>query len=57
MKEYIMNKNKEAKDFYCENCKKQKKSKNIATNSEDKYLCNGCYGELLRRNLLRYLPR
>lgn len=48
MKKFRMSKLQEAKDFHCNNCKKEKKSKNIAT-CEGEKLCNGCYGELLSK--------
>lgn len=39
----------------CSHCNKNKKSKNIAVriiNAKEK-LCNGCYGELLSKNLIQ----
>lgn len=52
MKEYSFNRNKKAEEFFCNNCKKEKKSKNTATSLDGKKLCNGCYGELLSKNLI-----
>jgi hypothetical protein len=45
---YKMVKSEKAEEFVCSNCKKEKKSKNIAK-SEVNLLCNGCYGELLMK--------
>ena len=52
MEKYIFERKKELVEFICSNCKRKKKSKNIATNSEGKKLCNGCYGELLSKRLI-----
>lgn len=46
-----MNKLDKAVDFFCYNCKQEKKSKNIADYAEVK-LCNGCYGELLSKGVI-----
>ncbi len=48
---FTFQKYKKAQEFYCSNCGKTKKSKNMAT-CDVQTLCNGCFGYLLSKNLI-----
>ena len=55
MKKFIFQRSEKATEFYCSRCEKNKKAKNTAHNAEDssEVICNGCYGLLLSKNLIK----
>ena len=50
--EYVFKKTDKAEEFTCGECGKEKKSKNTASNGK-RTICNGCYGLLLSRNVIK----
>ena len=38
----------ELKEFTCDTCNKDKKSKNIVLTPNQSTICNGCYGEIMK---------
>ena len=55
MEKFKLERKEKVIEFLCHKCKKTKKSKNIAVNvnESNEQICNGCYGELLKKNNIK----